>query len=176
MILARLHHKTRTWRSLMTAYIKKKRRKRQKDQVRRRGNQMGSKLAPDPSRLTPLTSRHRRVLFSSKDRGSFANERVLPCAYIMKASTLVSGDTQEVMILAVWDKRRKLWDVLNWTKGIRGFLRNKALCMTLTSIFIYLFIIFGGSWGAGRSAEKQSKQSTLKPDVCVCVRDTDRER
>lgn len=50
----------------MTAYIKKKRRKRQKDQVRRRGNQMGSKLAPDPSRLTPLTSRHRRVLFPQK--------------------------------------------------------------------------------------------------------------
>lgn len=66
MILARLHHKTRTWRSLMTAYIKKKTRKRQKDQVRRRGNQMGSKLAPDPSRLTPLTSRRRRVLFPQK--------------------------------------------------------------------------------------------------------------
>lgn len=114
--------------------------------------------------------------FSSKDRSSFVNERVLPCAYIMKASTLVWGDTQKVTILAIWDKRRKLWDVLNSTKGIRGFLRNKALCMTLTSIFIYLFIIFGGSWGAGRSAGKQSKQSTLKPDVCVCVRDTDRER
>lgn len=106
--------------------------------------------------------------FSSKDRGSFANERVLPCAYIMKASTLVWGDTQKVMILAVWDKRRRLGDVLNSTKGIRGFLRNKALRMTLTSIFIYLFIIFGGSWGAGRSAGKQNNPRWSLTSVFVC--------
>lgn len=111
--------------------------------------------------------------FSSKDRGSFANERVLPCAYIMKASTLVWGDTQKVMILAVWDKWRKLWDVLNSTKGIRGFLRNKALCMTLTSIFIYLLIIF---WGELRSGTERGKTiKTIHAEawrlcLCVCAR------
>lgn len=72
------------------------------------------------------------------------------------------------MIPAVWDKRRPATTQrCFWTKGIRGFWRNKASRMTITSIFFL-------GWGTGQRARETIK--TIHAEAwCLCAPDTNRE-
>lgn len=107
-----------------------------------------------------------RVLFSflKRFRGSFfVNERVLPCAYIMKAKTRSS----EVIHKSNDPRRlRRLRTVFTDEGGDSE--KNKASRTTLTSIFFCFFFLVEER--AGQRARKNNQNETHRSLTSVSTR------
>lgn len=126
------------------------------------------KTCSGPSRLSLLTLRRRHVLFPQKIGARSWMSGSCPALTSWKQASShevihKSNDPRRLRQTAPATTQK----CFEPNKRDKRIWRNKASRMTLTSIF---------GWGAEQCARKQSKQYLLKPDVCVCVRDTNRER